>query len=162
MFSPKTEFDNLKERVSKLEEDAKETAQQLSNHEANINSTRDIADQNKIDIEELKNMLKNLMAVESKPSAQGDGVNLDDLKDILNKLKELEEKLDGKVDLNDFKNEIASLRSMIGELDAEDKKNSMKTQMPSGGGQGADKFSADEMKKLRDMMGKFPSIEEML
>lgn len=72
-------------------------------------------------------MLKNLMAVESKPSAQGDGVNLDDLKDILNKLKELEEKLDGKVDLNDFKNEIASLRSMIGELDAEDKKNSMKT-----------------------------------
>ena len=26
MFSPKTEFDNLKERVSKLEEDAKETA----------------------------------------------------------------------------------------------------------------------------------------
>ena len=51
---------------------------------------------------------------------------------------------------------------MIGELDSDESRKRIQTQKLPPGGSGVDHFTADEMKKLRDLLGKFPSIEEML
>jgi hypothetical protein len=40
----------------------------------------------------------------------------------LKKLKDLEKKVDNKIDIDVFDNEIASLRALIGEIDADENK----------------------------------------
>ena len=46
--------------------------------------------------------------------------NSKDMQDLLKKIKELEEQLKNKVDSDDFSNEVAALRAMIGNIEPDD------------------------------------------
>ena len=64
-----------------------------------------------------------------------------------------------KVDINDFKNEIAGLREMIGNIEQEEKHPvEVQAQVPSGTVQ--KDFNAKEVAKLKEIIEKFPGLNE--
>ena len=64
-----------------------------------------------------------------------------------------------KVDINDYRNEIAGLREMIGNIEAEEKQPvEVKAQVPTGTVQ--KDFNAKEVAKLKEMIEKFPGLNE--
>ena len=67
--------------------------------------------------------------------------------------------MEEKVDKQDFLNEIAALRAMIGEIDKEDKKKP-KIQTVITPTQAA--FNSKEVSKIKEMMERMPAIEDML
>jgi hypothetical protein len=88
-----------------------------------------------LDIKDLKKavdyLTKNASAGPLVESNSGSGINSSDLEDLLKRLKDLESKMDSKLDRVDFKNEVADLRSMIGNLEQDDKKEIKVTKAPT-------------------------------
>lgn len=64
-----------------------------------------------------------------------------------------------KVDISDFKNEIAGLREMIGNIEADDKNPiDVQAQVPT---QNVQKdFNSKEVAKLKEIIQKFPGVDE--
>jgi len=124
-FCTKDESNALRKRIEALEEDMHNAQQDLSNQSVSLNACRDITDTNKLDIDELKRLIKDLKNSRQTSSGSslpdhGSSINSKDLDDLMKRLKVLEEDMKNKVNLADFKNEIFGLREMIGNLEPDE------------------------------------------
>jgi hypothetical protein len=84
------------------------------------------------------------------------------MKDFEKRISELEKSVDTKVDQNEFDNEIALIRSMIGNLDQDDKKKPITPKKGNLAPSTNSGFSAKEMDKIRDMLERVVQIEERM
>jgi hypothetical protein len=70
-------------------------------------------------------------------------------------MKDLDDKIDSKLDCDVFDNEIASIRALIGEMDDKEKNKIEKPQVGLGpGGNGG--LNSKEISKFRELLEKFP------
>jgi hypothetical protein len=81
---------------------------------------------------------------------------------MLNKLKELEDQLKNKVDSDTFKNEVAALRELIGNTVPDEAENKTQIDPTTLANNTANQLNSQETKKLRELLDKFPSIEELI
>lgn len=82
-------------------------------------------------------------------------VSKHDFENLLKKIKELEEQLDNKVDCEIFDNEIASLRELIGNMEADDKGAQLKLQQVISTPASA-QLSAKDVNKLKELFERMP------
>ena len=134
------QLDEMNDRLNELEN-------RVYTNETNLKECRDITDTNKLDIEDI---LSRLHDMNDKLSS------LESLEDLLNRLKKLEEEMKSKLDQHDFNNEIALIRSMIGNIDHDDKTPKINISAPIIKSNNNNGFSSTEMSFLRSMMEKFP------
>jgi chromosome segregation ATPase len=103
----------LRKRVADLERQYAEVNQDCINNGVSITACRDITDTNKLDIDELKKLIKQLQNNAGSNSGGSTGRNNEftftqnDFDNLEDKLRMLEAKLDSKVDNDVFDNEIA-------------------------------------------------------
>lgn len=111
-----------------------------------------MTDANRLDIEDI---LGKLHDINNKLSG------LDNIQSLLDRLKKLEDEMKDKLDRHEFDNEMAMIREMIGNIEADDRSNIKVKNIPGGSGHGG-QFTAEEVKQLKSIIQKFPSLEEMI
>jgi hypothetical protein len=86
-----------------------------------------------------------------------------EIEDLFNKIKEIEVQITAKVDCDMFDNEVASLREMIGNMEP-DESNIIKIDKPNLPKpiQTVAQFSTKDVNRIKDLLERFPSIEELL
>jgi hypothetical protein len=77
-------------------------------------------------------------------------------------LKELEDQLKNKVDCDTFKNEVAALRELIGNTVPDEAENKTQIDPTALANNTANQLNSQETKKLKELLDKFPSIEELI
>jgi archaellum component FlaC len=78
-FGSRLDTDMLKKKIDEIQHHMIEQDQQLHNHEIGLSQCRDITDANKLDIDELKNQIKNLKAEIKKGTHDSSSLNLNEL-----------------------------------------------------------------------------------
>jgi chromosome segregation ATPase len=142
-FGDRQEQDSMKRRIDDIMNHLRELDHKSENHENSIYQCRDITDTNKLDIDDLKKKMKDitnqlanvvdhshsLTDINNTHANTNSNANIhisnsnndQTIADLLRRIAKLEKDLDNKLDCEVFDNEVALLRSMIGNLESDDK-----------------------------------------
>ena len=89
--------------------------------------------------------------MEDEPEKDEGNIPNSALEDLLKRLADLEEAMKNKVDIQDFRNELASLREMIGNIEAEEKPQiEVKASLPTH--EKERDFNSKEIAKLKEII----------
>jgi hypothetical protein len=102
------------------------------------------------------------------PSSTGQGlpsVSSAEIEALMNKIKDLESKVNEKVDCDTFDNEIASIRDMIGNMEPSDENKQqaiVTTVVTSPPKERGPQISSKDLNRIKEVLDKFPGVEDAL